>query len=46
MSCTFDLSNENCPLKTKNAWQIQDGTQEDQIQPILTDHTRGGKQSF
>jgi hypothetical protein len=42
MSCTFDLANEICPLKTKNNRLIHNGTQADQTQPI-SDHTRGGK---
>lgn len=45
MSCTFDLPNENCPLKDKNNWQIQEVLHADQIKPI-TDHTRGGNTKF
>jgi hypothetical protein len=45
MSCTFDIPDEKCPLKTKNNWKIQDGIQTDKIRPI-NDHTRGGNQNF
>lgn len=41
MSCTFDLSDEKCPIKDQNDWQIQTGTQSNQIRPV-SDHTRGG----
>ncbi|CAF2530092.1 unnamed protein product [Rotaria sp. Silwood2] len=41
MSCTFDLADELCPIRiNNNNWQIQEGIQADQIQPI-NDHTLG-----
>jgi hypothetical protein len=44
MSCTFDLSDEKCPIKDQNDWQIQTGTQSNQIRPV-SDHTRGGNRN-
>ncbi|CAF0851656.1 unnamed protein product [Adineta steineri] len=40
LSCTFDLANEKCPLKSTHDWKIQRGIQADQSRPI-NDHTRG-----
>ncbi|UJR34094.1 hypothetical protein I4U23_021504 [Adineta vaga] len=40
LSCTFDLADEKCPLKSTDQLQIEKGKQTDQLRPI-NDHTRG-----
>jgi hypothetical protein len=45
MSCTFDLPDENCPIKDQHDWQIETRSQSNQTQPV-GDHTRGGNRKI
>ena len=46
MSCTFDLTDEKCPIKDQHDWQIETRPQSNETHPI-GDHTRGGnRKSF